>query len=99
MSLWTLKEGARPDKSSNHILKLSFWKKNWEYGDSLFSAVLISVVPGLLRFTSCVLSFLTAILHRGLRNDFFLRSHLISIFYLDFFFETFRDISRHFETI
>ena len=59
---------------------------------------------------------LTAISHRGLRNDFFFLQPLyffqflfgllfpfsiwtlISLFYLDFYFETFQDISRHFET-
>ena len=60
--------------------------------------------------------FLTAILHLGLKNDFFFfevtsRFHIlfgllfpfsfwtfISLFYLDFYFETFRDISKHIET-
>ena len=66
-------------------------------------------------FKTLFWEFLTAISHRGLRNDFFfIRSftfHIlfgllfpfsiwtfISLFYLDFYFETFRDISKHFET-
>ena len=40
-----------------------------------------------LSFCQFPSKFLTAILHRGLRNDFFFHYvHLLSIFYLDFYF-------------
>ena len=44
--------------------------------------------------------FLTASSHRGLRNCFFFVFYVtstFSLFYLDFYFETFRDISRYFD--